>query len=307
MPSARRRRLTILQQLLASALLLLMALANPTRAHIGGKVYPIYELTDGDLAQINLLDGSVEEWERSLPAPTIVSAELYCDPTVGDGAQYDPADLDTRTWLAWNGSTGRVYLAMERIDNAYVNAYAGGDVYQIWKEDSLEFMVDGDHSGGDYTGSADPAWTADEQKLNYDRTAQMYYAIATAPDRHTIGYMGFGGGWVDWPPYTDGGGGHRGGSPDTSVTEFYVTPFDDLRWDDPQQSVSSRLYAGKTIGWSLSVPDWDVAGTCRGYQTLAPSTASWRYASKFVDGRLLPAEPTAIPSTTWARIKASFR
>ena len=306
MPTARRPRLTIRQQLLASALPLLMVLANPAQAHIGGKIYPIYELADGDLSQVDLHDASVADWEQLLPEPSLVASQFYADPTVGDGAQYDPADLDHRTWLAWHGATGRIYLAQERIDDVYIDTYAGGDFWQIWKNDSIEFMIDGDHSGGDYTSSADPDWTAAEQQLNNNRTAQMHYAIAGAPDGQMLAYSGLGT-WANRPPYADGGGGHIAGVADTSTIEFCITPFDDLRWDSPEASMPSRLSAGSIVGFMINVPDWDVPGTYHAFHSLTGDGAPWRFAQRFVDGRLLPAEPTAIPSTTWARIKASFR
>ena len=196
--------------------------ANHGRPLCIGSIYPIYELTDSDLAQVDLRDGSVAEWEELLPGPSIVAAQFCADPTVGDGAQYDPADLDFRVWLAWNGAAGRLYLAIERVDDVYINDYTGAGPGAVpggmWAQDSVELLVDGDHSGGDFSASADPNWTPDEQKLNAYRTAQAYLAVATAPGNHPVGYMGAGGAWVDWPPFTDAGGGHSGGSPDTSVT-----------------------------------------------------------------------------------------
>ena len=165
----------------AAALLLPMALATPTWAHIGGKVYPVYELTDGDLSRLDLHDASVADWEQLLPEPSLVASRFHPDHTIGDGAQCDPADLDHCTWLAWHGATGRIYVAHGRIDDVHMNTYAGGDLWETWRNDSIEFMIDGDHSGGDYTGSADPDWTAAEQQLNNNRTAQMHYAIAGAP------------------------------------------------------------------------------------------------------------------------------
>ena len=48
---------------------------------------------------------------------------------MGDGAQYDPADLDYRIWLAWNGNAGTIWMGMERIDNIYMaTSTTGGDL-----------------------------------------------------------------------------------------------------------------------------------------------------------------------------------
>ena len=49
----------------------------------------------------------------------------------------------------------------------------------------------------------------------------------------------------------------------TSVTEFKVTPFDDLIYNDEDASEASRLYPGKTIGFSM----YTSGGVCRGLAT----------------------------------------
>ncbi len=275
MLTARRSRLALLPPPFASALLLLMVLANPTGAHIGGKVYPIYELTGGDLSQLDLHDASVAGGEQLLPEPSLVARQFYADPTVGDGAQYDPADPGQRTCLAWHGATGRIYLAHERTDDVYIDTYAGGDVWRIWRNDSIEFMIDGDHSGGDYTGSADPGWTAAEQQLHNNRTARMYFAIAGAPDGPMLAYAGLRT-WANRPPYADGGGGHAAGIADTSTIEFCITPFDDLRWDSAEASMPSRLSAGSIVGFMINVPDWDAPGTYHAFYSLQGEPAGRR-------------------------------
>ena len=72
--------------------------------------------------------------------------------------------------------------------------------------DAIEFMLDGDHTGGDYTGSADENWSEEEQKLNGNRIAQQYVAIADTPDGRHVGYQGWRSEWVNALPYADGGG-----------------------------------------------------------------------------------------------------
>ncbi|MCC7264763.1 MAG: hypothetical protein IT369_19780 [Candidatus Latescibacteria bacterium] len=186
-------------------------------------------------------------------------------------------------------------MAQERLDNVYINSYPGGSLGDLWQYDSIEFMVDGDHSGGDYTGSADPNWTADEQVLNNNRTAQQYAAIATSPDGHTVGYSGSGADWVNALPYGDGGGAASVNTPNTSIIEFFVTPFDDLIWNNPGSSKVSDLVPNKIIGFQISVPDFDAGSTVyHTFQTLTGQSATWRYADRFADGRLVP----GVASTT---------
>jgi hypothetical protein len=289
------------------ALSLVIGLAGGAGAHIGGKIYNWYEIADADLGGIDLRDGSIADWENVVGDPSLYATDFYADPTVGDGAQYDPADLDYKIWLGWNETGNHTYLAMERVDDVYVNEYAGGSAGDFWKYDSIEFMIDGDHTGGDYTGSADPNWTAEEQKLNNNRTAQQYLAMGDTPDGVNVGYLGAAADWVNKVPYADGWGKTVGQGPATTILEFYVTPFDDLVWNSPADSKATVLAPGKIMGFQISCPDWDVPGTYHAFHTLSGQAATWRYAERFVDGRLIGAGGgTAVENDSWGRIKASF-
>lgn len=290
------------------AMAMALGLATGASAHIGDKIYLIFEIADGDRSSLDLRDASVSDWEDVVGDPSLVATDFYADPTVGEGAQYDPADMDYRIWLGWNGKAGVVYMAMERVDNVYINTYPGGNLGDLWSYDAIEFMLDGDHTGGDYTGSADANWTDDEKKLNNNRTAQQFVAIADSPDGRKVGYLGAGADWVNALPYADGGGGSSGQGPTTSVMEFYITPFDDLIWNSPGDSKASKLFSGKTIGFQISCPDFDTAPReYRAFHTLTGQAATWRYAERFADGRLVGGGgATAVESESWGRVKASF-
>ena len=252
-------------------------------------IYPIAELSDADVATI-AFDGDLADWQ-SLGVPLIIGGDLISDPNVGDGAPYNAADLDYNIWLGWHPASGRIYAAVERIDDVYINDYPGGDLGELWRYDSIEFRIDGDHSGGDYSGSVDPNWTDDEQLLNDNRTAQQYGAIADAPDGRHIGYQGAGD-WPNLPPYADAGGASAGSGPTISVAEFYVTPFDNLIWYDADESAPSHLYPDKIIGFDITLPDFDTEpGTYHAYHTLSGQASTWRYADRFADARLISVDP----------------
>ena len=317
-------------------LLFAFLLTAPAAAHVGDRIYPIPEITDEDLQYFDLHDDSLEDWRRVLLQPSLSAADFFADPTVGDGAPYDPFDMDYQFWMGWSGSTDRIYFAMERTDDAYVNEYAGGNIGDLWRHDgTFEFFVDGDHSGGDITGSADPDWTDEERTLNNNRTAQQYSIIAEAPDNRHLGYHGAGQEWVNSLPYTDGGGGttelsldffgdfgadfgrniftqpgqlpSSEGAPVLSIFEGYVTPFDDLIWNSPEDSKPSDLAPDKIIGLSISIPDFDTEPSAyRAFHSLTGSYHTWRYASNFSDARLVPAGETSVESDSWGRIKATF-
>ena len=279
---------------------LILGLSSSASAHIGDRIYLIFELSEADLADIDLHDADITDWEDVLGDASLVPTDFVQSPDVGYGAQYDPADLDYRIWLGWNGNLGTIWMGTERIDNIYINEYAGGDLNGLWRHDSIEFYIDGDHTGGDYTGSADETWTDEEGDLNNNRTAQQYLAIGDTPDGRHVGYLGRGTEWVNALPYADGGGGSTGDGPTTTITEFFVTPFDDLIWNSQEDSVPSPLFDGKIIGFEIVVPDFDTAPLeYQAYHTLSGQPATWRFAERFVDGRLVGAggddEPSVAP------------
>ena len=47
---------------------LVLGLADYTQAHVGDRVYPIFELTDDDVAMINVKDGSIHVINKELCA-----------------------------------------------------------------------------------------------------------------------------------------------------------------------------------------------------------------------------------------------
>ena len=101
--------------------------AGNAQAHIGERIWPIYEYSRAVLADIYLHDGTVDDWEDVIGEAHLVPTDLYQDPTVGDGAQYDPSDLDYRIWTGWNGATGTIWFAMERVDNVYFGREYDGE------------------------------------------------------------------------------------------------------------------------------------------------------------------------------------
>ena len=288
---------------------LVIGLAGAASAHIGDTIWLIFEIADADVVDIDLQDQSIEDWEDVVGDPSLVAADMFADPTVGEGAPYDPADMDYRIWIGWNETGSHIYGAMERTDDVFVNEYAGGNLGDTWRHDgSFEFMADGDHTGGDYSNAANPDWTDEEKQLAHNRTAQQFVGISDAPDGRNIGYQGGGTDWYMVPPYADGGGGTTGDAPAVSVIEFYVTPGDDIIWNSEADSKMSDLFSGKIIGFQISIPDFDTEPAAyRAFHTITGQPATWRYAERFADGRLVGAGgETAVEENSWGRIKASF-
>jgi len=298
---------------------MVVSFAGTASAHIGTAIYPIYELPTADLPDVR--DGSLEDWEDVLPGQSLDHNE-FLPLAVADGAAIDPADLAYRVFMAWHSAGVHLYAAIERVDDVYVNTYEGGDPINFWQFDSIEFMVDGDHTGGSYNGFSADEYSEEELKLLSNFQAQQYVAIPESPDGITMGYQGNGAGWVPFPPFGDAGGFNDGNeSPNTAVIELYVTPFDELNWQGPELSKRSVLEAGRIIGFQFSVPDFDAGcascdpGGYHGFHTLSGQPNTWRLAENFVDGELVgcdtgdcgSAPETAVEANSWGRIKAGLR
>lgn len=295
--------------------LVIVFLVHSVQAHIGDRIYPIYEITDEDLMEIDVRDGTIGKWSEILSESSVTAAEFtFKGKSSGRPEdQYDPSDLDFRIWLGWNRSRNLLFLAYEGVDDIYINEYAGGDPCdpcEMMHHDHIEFIVDGDHSGGRY--NLFHGLTEEEEKLNTQRTAQQYRAIAVAPDDRHVGFSHTNAAWVNVPPYTEGGGRVIGENPTISIIEFFVTPFDDLIWDRPEESISSELFPGKIIGFDIVVWEYDTEPMeVQGIFSLTGDDVSWMLADRLVDGILVgidgvESDDTSVENDTWGRIKASF-
>ena len=297
-------------------------------------VVHIPELSDEDLARIDIHDGSIQDWESLLGEPVLRAPQFVAV----EGKSYDPADLDYRVWLGWHDASNRIFCAVERADDVYLNRFEplsamidhGNWVARnhtpiarlahdarfagIYFQDSVvHFHVDGDNGGGLYMtrfGNLEP-W----RRLS-NSVAQFYVAISETWDSGPRLTMGSDGGWCLYPPYSEGGGGQFGEQPSISVTEFYVTPFDELIWNDEAGSVVSELTPGKVIGLIIAIPDFDnpAARFYPPFNTLQsfPPQAWERMgnADYMARGVLMGREqssgtaPDELPAEAWGRLKA---
>ena len=302
---------------------LVLGLVNRSNAQQTDRVYPIVELTDEDVALIAIKDGYIDDWEEVVGEPTVTALEFRPNPRF---TPYDPVSLDFRIWLGWHDATNRVYVAMQRSDDVYINEYPKGPFGINVYDSAIDFGVDGDRSGGQFVNFL--GLDEDEYRLRTCRDAQPYDAIAevfdNAPQVVITPLLQSWVGGEDWfyrPPYAEGGGGVAGENPTISVTEFYVTPFDRLVWNSEEESVVSELYRGKIIGFSIMIIDMDVRNGVwksihylRAGENLSGSEGdnlAVLTADEFVAGLLvgpggeIPDE-SAVESITWGRIKARF-
>ena len=281
-------------------------LSLPLDGHVGDRIIPIFEITDDMLEQIDLRDGSINEWEDfSEPTLTLLDFTGNDQPNSRSDFTYDPADFDFRIWLGWNATHNRIYGSIQSVDDTYRGFEDAS------REDGLFFYVDGDHTGGPYNllggGQQD------------ERQAQLYetYIYARVPDGPNVelAFL-YESDWHNRPPYADAGGGVIAENPVFWVIEFYVTPFDELIWDDQEGGVISGLEVGSVVGLFIVIRDSDSDGSdwasyhiddgfLRGGENAAVN------ADAFVDGLLLGADgnipvDSVVRSDSWGRIKASL-
>ncbi|NKB71021.1 MAG: hypothetical protein GKR89_28460 [Candidatus Latescibacteria bacterium] len=297
----------------------------PANGHVGENPYLIYAFADEDLPDLH--DGTLSDWLNVFPGPTLTEVD-FGSLDVGEGASIGAPDLSAHIYLGWNKSQNRIYAAIERFDDLLINEYQATDPQGIGAFDSIECMVDGDHSGGQYANFntlsltdcelsveqafADSVLEADEldcirpQYFNH-RHAQLYQGMVTPSLGGLLAIAEQSRVWANAIPYSDIGGFVDPVNPQRTVIELMVTPYDSLDTRGPAYSLESVLEIGKTIGFQFSLADFD-SGVYHGFHTLGGQADTWRDADTFVDGELLgtPA-PTSMQGDSWGRIKASLQ
>ena len=300
--------------------LVVSACAAPLTAHVGNRLIPINYLSEETLALIDLDDGVVEDWEDVLGEPTLTTLDFDLLSSSFIDYQGGPSNFDFRIWLGWS-EDGKIYCAGQFVDDRYI-AITDEEFrdYFMWRGDSMQLLIDGDHSGGRYF-PFDPEESAQEEgaveerrpRMTY-RQAQHYGAVPRVPvgPSVTLPLLNLGGDW--WMvelPFARGGGDVYGENPTIWSVEFFVTPFDRLNNLDPGDSVVSQLSRGMVIGLDVWVSDHD------GITDRTPiSPDGWYYLgrpeypdfidARFPDGLILGPSDSAVEPTAWGRIKASL-
>ena len=198
-------------------------------------MYPILEITDDMLAQIDLQDGTTDEWPDLLGEPTLKTIDFKTDSEYFS-TDYDPADLDFAIWLGWHEELDRIYFAGAFVDNEYWGG-TGPPFGTNSARDRITFVVDGDHSG--------PLRKSVIGEGSHRLEIQGYYATPWVSEGPTVIMP-----WVthtdsseplgDWMihlPYCEAGGNVIGEKPTIWSMEFFVTP---VRFADSPRTGQQR-------------------------------------------------------------------
>ena len=117
---------------------------------------------------------------------------------------------------------------------------------------------DGDHGGG-----AGCTICPEELALDLSGQTQRYMAVAHSNgpnlDDPATRFYTDSFAWTVLPPYGEGSGRVAGEAPTISVIELWVTPLDQKgkAWDSFEDVVVSDLAAGKIVGFTIAVHDYD--------------------------------------------------
>ena len=301
--------------------------ANNATGHDGSVIFPLYQLQPDQLPDI--YDGTIQEWHDLLGEPTLTLSDFVPVGDLRGKAAFSPSaeDLQVEVYLGWTAAPPRVYVAVERYDD--VHKLFDGERSVEWN-DGIQFMIDADHSAGRYAWGlplGDCALSIEKTIergalaisdciphifLSY-RYAQQYIVPLPATGRGPTVFLpaveseGFTMRWVEDEPFAAAGGLIKE-SPNYSVLEFFVTPFDSLDIRGPAFSLPSELREGQVIGLEMSMADLDVSyevGSQTKESTLSGSGHVWFDADRFVDFRLLgpPTSSTSVERTTWGDVK----
>ena len=292
--------------------------ADPGSPQVTDRVYPFTELSDEDVARLDLRDGTIFDWLDIVGEPSLTALDFHTNPLY---SSYDPSSFDFRVWLAWHDAADHLYVAVQSTDDIYINEYErydeGYKSHIILHDSAVHFYVDGNRSGGEWIAKVG---ASEEENLdvlsvqaqaydaiagNYENDSNLQLLWLLVDQAHAPGFL--------LPPYADGGGGCVSEQPVICSVEFYVTAFDRFVWDNPGESVVSDLFPGKSIGFGIVLGDIEPSlfntKSGHGLSHTAFNQEKWD-SSNWSEGLLVGADSgrndTAARDVTWGRIKASL-
>ena len=249
------------------------------------------------------VDGSLGDWDWFPQGAVITTDQTYPHVCADANCDVVPEDFDWTIRIAWDDESNKVYFSVDVFDDIWlIPSNVGERSLHNW--DDLELVTDPDNSGGDIGSVKD----ADDIA---GRHGQQWYFSQGAPGEGTrmeVIYHGadaLASTWPGDPPYGESAftlDGNRG------VYEGGMVLWDYLSELGPEESIAHNLTSGEAVGFGFLYDERDVEGGYDAQWKTAPGTSQWQTANEVPDLLLLdPADtPTAVESTAWARIKASF-
>ena len=290
---------------------LIFAVADRTEAHQPeGVLHFLWQWPPG----MPVLDADLSEWDV-VPEEYWFSNDDYDVKIFQSEGQngrvttgMDPAKMDMRYAVSAHVEENRFYFAYERFDNAWT----------AWAD--IEPKIDADHSGGSFW--VEEGMTEEEQLRAKSRGAQPYHLFFTG------GQQG-GGEWAhmwqtqaDWfedPRFSDAAFEYTGeplSEQEYTITaEFYLSGFNDFKWDDPDYSFNNihDIEEGQIAGIAVEIYDTDPncdfgaeGAECGSRWSLGTFNETFGNADFFTDFLVMPLDDTAVEEDSWGAIKASM-
>ena len=259
---------------LAGGIELVTPVEDEVPATRSGLTYQAFQFADD---QVPEMDGELSDWDV-MPAELFFDYRDHGEVLRGKGIAHDRANLHIkRAAVGWNDRLNRLYFMAEVYDDYHRFHAEDPDMLDTFESrfqgtgragnDLWEIVIDADHGGELVVGYSSDE---EEERLNRSTYTQNYHLFIPPLDGYLWHWLLGAATWTDDPRYSGAGWHFEGGHTDSGTVtyECYLTPFDLLHPDGPEQSVVHDLSDDEIIGLNWAFVDWDTPGDSRDFWSL---------------------------------------
>lgn len=283
------------------ALLLLAAAAIPAAAL--NRTNITFQVFQFPPDQIPRIDGDPSDWDIVPDSYAVDTRELVDDE--GIHPEPNPDTLAVKVRVGWVKGMDKLYVLYEADDDYWDFSRPN------LRNDTFEFVVDGDASGGPLIDKEHvKVWNAEEigaaaapdPRISIPESnwaihgvhAQNYHIFTPARDKDWALAWGAPT-WIKELPYANAATTYdfQPGEPGRLTLEFWITPFDYAGPEGPERAVKSVLREDKIIGISWAIIDYDDVSSeaNNGFWNLSRDHKMYGNASHLCAFQLMPLEP----------------
>ncbi len=283
---------------------ILLAFALPANAHFPQEqVFQAFQFPD---THIPSMDGDPSDWDI-VPSSYVIDYTAH-EEKHRDGAEHDTLDHHVvRAIAGWNDRLNRLYFMAEIYDDVWRFSHDQTDSLDtphsrmkgayVHGADIWEIVVDADHAGDRVINfSEEPA-----AEFRYRSAYTQYYHLYMPPlNGHYWHWLWGKALWTKREEFSSVGWSgqvtHLGAG--RVIYECYITPFDDLNPEGPEQSLLHDLREQAIIGLSWAFIDADEkSDTYDAFWSLSKQQKMYCSGEFLSDFRLMPIEPHLFEET----------